>query len=37
MSQSLKYGGIHDSYFEYIKTNMTSLFQGRFWKKKTLH
>ena len=31
-SQSLKYGGIHDSHFEYIQTTITSLFLGRFWK-----
>ena len=29
-SQSLKYGGIHDSHFEYIQTTVTSLFLGRF-------
>ena len=33
-SQSLKYGGIHDSHFEYIQTTETSLFPGRFRKKK---
>ena len=32
MSQSLKYGGIHGNHFEYIKTTVTSLFLGRFWK-----
>ena len=35
MSQSLKYGGIHDNHFEYIQTTVISLFSmfmGRFWK-----
>ena len=32
MSQSLQYGGIHDSHFKYIQITLTSLFQGRFWK-----
>ena len=32
MSQSLKYGSIHDSHFEYIQTTITSLVLGRFWK-----
>ena len=31
MSQSLKYGDIHDSHFEYIQTTVASLFLGRFW------
>ena len=31
-SQSLQYGGIHDSHFKYIQTTVTSLFLGRFWK-----
>ena len=31
MSQSLKYGGIHDGHFEYIQTTITSLFLGQFW------
>ena len=31
MSQSLKYGGIHDGHFEYIQTTVTSLFLDRFW------
>ena len=31
-SQSLQYGGIHDSHFKYIQTTITSLFLGRFWK-----
>ena len=30
MSQSLKYGGIHDNHFEYIQTTITSLFLRRF-------
>ena len=34
-SQNLKYGGIHDSHFEYIQTTVCSLFLGRF--RKTLH
>ena len=34
-SQSLKYGSIHDSHFEYIQTTVTSLFLGRF--RKNLH
>ena len=29
-SQSLNYGGIHDSHFEYIQTTVTSLFRGDF-------
>ena len=33
MSQSLKYGGIHDSHFEYIQTTVTSLFLGQLRKK----
>ena len=32
MSQSLKYGGIHGSHFEYIQTTVTFLFLDRFWK-----
>ena len=32
MSQSLQYGGIHDSHFIYIQTTITSLFLGRSWK-----
>ena len=32
---SLKYGGSHDSHFEYIQTTVTSLFLDWFW--KTLH
>ena len=31
-SQSLQYGGIHDSLFKHIQTPITSLFLGRFWK-----
>ena len=30
MSQSLKYGGIHYSHFEYIQTPVTSLFMADF-------
>ena len=29
-SQTLQYGGIHDSHFKYIQTIITSLFLGRF-------
>ena len=32
ISQSLKYGGIHDSHFEYIQTTVISSFLGQFWK-----
>ena len=32
MSQSLQYGGIHDSHFKHIQTTITSLFPGQFWK-----
>ena len=28
MSQSLQYGGVHDSHFKYIQTIVTSLFLG---------
>ena len=31
-SQSIQYGGIHDSHFKYIQNTITSLFLGRFWK-----
>ena len=31
-SQSLQYGGIHDSHFKYIQTTIISLFLGWFWK-----
>ena len=32
MSQSLKYGSIHDSHFEYIQTTITILFWADFEK-----
>ena len=32
MSQSLQYGGIHDSYFKYIQTTITFLFLGQIQK-----
>ena len=31
MSQSLQYGGIHDSHLKYIQTTIASFFLGWFW------